>query len=97
MKSILTIAIAIVALGFVADEANAQASSKNSPRLKQLLKRYPQADMNKDGVVNGLDVDPFVEAVVGGGAQAVPEPGTLGLLVLGGILPWLLVSRRRRR
>jgi hypothetical protein len=56
-----------------------------------------EGDMNDDGVVNGLDVDPFVAAVVGGGAQAVPEPGTLGLLVLGGLLSGLLVSRRRRK
>ena len=57
-----------------------------------------EGDMNEDGVVNGLDVDPFVAAVVGaGGAQAVPEPGTLGLLVLGGLLAGLLVSRRRRK
>ena len=40
------------------------------------------ADMNGDGVVNGLDVDPFVEAVVGGGAQAVPEPSTLLLCII---------------
>jgi hypothetical protein len=56
-----------------------------------------EGDMNEDGVVNGLDVDPFVAKVVGGGAQAVPEPGTLGLLVLGGLLSGLFVSRRRRK
>ena len=33
--------------------------------------------MNQDDVVNGLDVDPFVAAVVGGGVQAV-KPGTGG-------------------
>ena len=30
--------------------------------------------MNEDGDVNGLDVDPFVAAVVGGGAQRFPNP-----------------------
>ena len=35
-----------------------------------------EADMNEDDVVNGLDVDPFVAAVVGGGAAAVPEPSS---------------------
>jgi hypothetical protein len=42
-----------------------------------------EADMNEDAVVNGLDVDPFVAAVVGGGTQAVPEPATIILLVIG--------------
>ena len=45
-----------------------------------------EADMNRDGVVNGLDVDPFVAAVVGGGVQAVPEPSTLVLLLLAGLV-----------
>ena len=40
------------------------------------------ADMNGDGAVNGLDVDPFVTAVVGGGAAAVPEPSTLLLCII---------------
>ena len=49
--------------------------------------------MNEDGVVNGLDVDPFVAAVVGGGAAAVPEPSTLllcivALGVIGGWRKW---------
>jgi hypothetical protein len=38
-------------------------------------------DVNLDGVVNGLDVDPFVAAVVGG-AQSVPEPSTLLLCII---------------
>ena len=41
--------------------------------------------MNLDGVVNGLDIDPFVAAVVGGGLQAVPEPSTIALLALAGL------------
>ncbi len=42
--------------------------------------------MNEDGVVNGLDVDPFVATVVGGGTVAVPEPSMLflALIALGG-------------
>ena len=48
-------------------------------------------DVNLDGVVNGLDVDPFVAAVVG--VQAVPEPSTLllcivALGVVGGLRKW---------
>jgi hypothetical protein len=47
----------------------------------------PEGDMNEDGVVNGLDVDPFVAAVVGGGgAQAVPEPSSWIMLIVGGLL-----------
>jgi hypothetical protein len=45
-----------------------------------------EADMNADGDVNGLDVDPFVAVVVGGGLTAVPEPATLALLAVAGLL-----------
>jgi hypothetical protein len=50
------------------------------------------ADMNLDEVVNGLDVDPFVAAVVGG-TQPIPEPSTLLLVlvalgVIGGWRKW---------
>ena len=41
----------------------------------------PEADMNEDGVVNGLDADPFVAAVVGG-TQPVREPSTLLLCLI---------------
>jgi hypothetical protein len=49
--------------------------------------------MNEDQVVNGLDVDPFVAAVVGGETQSVPEPSTLllciiALAVVGGWRKW---------
>jgi hypothetical protein len=47
-----------------------------------------EADMNKDGWVNGLDVEPFVAAVVGGGAQAVPEPSTVVLTLIGLVGLW---------
>jgi hypothetical protein len=42
-------------------------------------------DVNLDGEVNGLDVDPFVAAVVGG-AQSVPEPSTLLLCIALGVI-----------
>ena len=49
----------------------------------------PEADMNEDQVVNGLDVDPFVAAVVGG-VQQIPEPSTilLVLIALGVVGGW---------
>jgi len=48
-----------------------------------------QADTNADGAVTGLDIDPFVAAVVGGGAQAVPEPSTLLLTIVAlGMVGW---------
>ena len=42
---------------------------------------------------NGLGVDPFVAAVVGGGAQQIPEPSTLllcliALALVGGWRKW---------
>jgi hypothetical protein len=55
-----------------------------------------EADMNEDGAGNGLDVDPFVAAVIGRGTQPVPEPSTLGLSA--STLLWLgLLCRRRNR
>jgi hypothetical protein len=39
--------------------------------------------MNQDTVVNGLDVNPFVSAILGGGLHAVPEPGGLILAIVG--------------
>ena len=47
------------------------------------------ADVNLDGEVNGLDVDPFVAAVVGG-TQQIPEPSTLllALVALGVVGGW---------
>ena len=53
--------------------------------------------MNEDAEVNGLDVDAFVAAVVGGGVQAVPEPSTLALLTLAGLAMIFALGRRTRR
>jgi hypothetical protein len=49
-----------------------------------------EADMNEDQVVNGLDVDLFVAAVISGGAQQIPEPSTLllGIVALGLVGGW---------
>jgi len=53
-------------------------------------------DTNGDGQFNNLDINPFVELLTGGsGLRAVPEPASLGMLWLGGML--LLGNRRRRR
>ncbi|MEX2545861.1 MAG: PEP-CTERM sorting domain-containing protein [Phycisphaeraceae bacterium] len=51
-------------------------------------------DINGDGVFDAVDVAPFVQLLVGGGGAvaSVPEPGSLALLGLGG----LLLLRRRR-
>ena len=40
------------------------------------------ADVNLDGEVNGLDVDPFVAAVLGGGTHQIPEPSSLLLCII---------------
>ena len=58
----------------------------------------PYGDMTGDGVVIGLDVAPFVDAVIAGGVQPAPEPTALTLAI------WSLLSvaagfgvwRRRR-
>ncbi len=49
-------------------------------------------DINQDGAFDTGDVAPFVEMLVGSGAANVPEPGSLALLGLGG----LMLLRRRR-
>ncbi|MEX2545862.1 MAG: dockerin type I repeat-containing protein [Phycisphaeraceae bacterium] len=49
-------------------------------------------DINGDGVFDAVDVSPFVQLLVGSGATVVPEPGSLALLSIGG----LLLLRRRR-
>ena len=49
-------------------------------------------DINADGAFDTGDVAPFVQMLVGGGAASVPEPGSLALLGLGG----LMLLRRRR-
>jgi hypothetical protein len=43
-----------------------------------------------DQVVNGLDVDPFVAAVVGSGTHQIPEPSTLllGIVAVGLVGGW---------
>ena len=51
-----------------------------------------EADMNGDGVVNGLDAAPFVRAVVTNGSEAVPEPSTLLMMVVG-LLTVVAISR----
>ena len=62
------------------------------PFVDVLLNRpfQPAADLNGDQVVNGLEFDLFVSAVIGGGTQKIPEPSTLllGLVSLGLVGGW---------
>jgi len=53
-------------------------------------------DMNADGAVNGMDVRPFVDAVITGGDQHADEPTTLALFVIG-ITLWSTFANRRKR
>ena len=46
-----------------------------------------------DGLLNGNDINAFVDLLLNSGSQAVPEPASLSLLALGACLPLL---RRRR-
>jgi hypothetical protein len=60
------------------------------------------ADMNQDGQVNGLDVDPFVAVVLGAGTSLtpIPEPSTMILAtmaLLGAPEPPQHYRQRRRR
>lgn len=50
-------------------------------------------DMNADGLVNGMDVRPFIDAVITG--EHATEPST-EILVLIGAMTWLLRSRSQR-
>jgi len=55
-----------------------------------------EADVTGNGVVDTLDIQPFVDIVSGASvvaANAVPEPGSLALIGLGG----LALLRRRRK
>ncbi len=51
-------------------------------------------DINQDGAFDTGDVAPFVQMLVAGGTQSVPEPGSLVLLGLGGLM---LLGRRQFR
>ncbi len=50
-------------------------------------------DINQDGVFDTADVAPFVQLLVSGSSPSVPEPGSLAVLGLAG----LVLLRRRRR
>ena len=56
---------------------------------------FQAADVDNDGNVDNLDITPFIGILAGGG-EAVPEPATLALLALGGLVPILSGIRRRR-
>jgi uncharacterized protein YjbI with pentapeptide repeats len=51
-----------------------------------------QGDMNQDGTVSGLHVNPFVAAVIGSDTDNIPEPSTLLL----GIIALVVFSGRRK-
>ena len=50
-------------------------------------------DVNQDGSFDTGDVAPFVQRLIGGGPPSVPEPGSLVLLGVGGVV---LLRRPRR-
>jgi hypothetical protein len=60
---------------------------------------WAHGDFNGDGTVNGSDLNTILSNYNQhvGATAAVPEPGTLGMLVLGapGLLAWM--GRRKRR
>ena len=53
---------------------------------------WGKGDFNKDGVVNLLDLDILGGFYGQGDGESVPEPATLGLLLVGG----LALLRRKR-
>jgi hypothetical protein len=53
-----------------------------------------EADMNQDQVLNGLDVQPFVVAVLGTATRSVPEPGGLVLAMAALLLMGCWRARR---
>jgi hypothetical protein len=57
-----------------------------------------EADMDQDGHLGGLDVHLFIDAVIGGGVTAVPEPSTITLLALAGLVAggWVAKGRPAR-
>ena len=57
------------------------------------------ADMNQDGQVNGLDVDPFVAVVLGTGTSLmpIPEPSAIILATMALLGAVGYVSRRKKR
>lgn len=65
----------------------------DSVELGQFIVPNVAGDLNGDGVVDGLDIDPFVQTLTGtDAAQAVPEPTSAALLGLSVLIFW---QRRR--
>jgi len=52
-----------------------------------------EADINVETVVDGRDIQPFVDNITGAGGNPIPEPATMTLLGLGGAA---LLRRRHR-
>ena len=64
----------VVGISFViASPANAQISSANNQRLRQLLQQFPQADSNRDGVLTIEEAFAF-----GREAGVIPNTGAQG-------------------
>ncbi len=67
-RRLLTLA-ALTGLGTIAPVAAAEPTSRNDPRLKQLLERFAEADANDDGVLTETEARVYLKALRSGEAS----------------------------
>ena len=63
MKKLILI---FLVLGFAFSSNGQDRTSENNDRLKGLLKKFPEADKNKDGVLTGAEALEFIRSKKGG-------------------------------